>query len=291
MKYAPFSFLRNGSQLHGGTWGESGPVVLCSHGITGNHVSFQPVADALGSGYRMVALDHRGRARSNGVGAPWGMDQHADDLMAALDHLGIQKADVIVGQSMGGFVSAVAGAKYPQRIGSILLVDGGLPLVESVPWFLPAGLFLNLLLGPAMKRLAMTFESRDAYRDFWRAHPALKDDWCNYLEQYLDYDLIGEAPSFRSSTQRDAVVGDTRSMMSGKLIPKSLEQLTMPVRLLRAPRGLQNGKALYTEKLVAKWSKRIKRFSATTVPDVNHYTICLAPRGAKVIAQEIRALA
>ena len=50
-----------------------------------------------------------------------------DDVVAALDHLGVEKAQ-IVGHSMGAFVAAVVARRHPDRVSSLLLVDGGLPL-------------------------------------------------------------------------------------------------------------------------------------------------------------------
>ncbi|HVT34232.1 MAG TPA: hypothetical protein VHE37_01505, partial [Nevskiaceae bacterium] len=139
--------------------------------------------------------------------------------------------------------------------------------------------------------LDMSFASREEYLAYWRKHPALASDWSDDLVQYFDHDLVGTAPALRSSTSKDAVIGDTRSMMGDDLIARSLLQLKMPVRLLRAPRGLQDGKPLYSEALVRRWAARIANFSSTTIADVNHYTIIMSARGADAVTRELRALA
>ena len=290
MVYSQFAIPRDGGELFYGVWGSGSRIVVCSHGITANHTTFQPVARLLGAGYTVVAPDHRGRGRSNGIRGPWGMDRHAGDLIVVMDHLKIQRADLLLGQSMGGFVSAVAAAQHGERFGAVLFADGGLPLMDSIPWFLPTQLFLRMMLGPSMKRLDMSFASRAAYFDYWRPHPALAGDWSPDLELYFDHDLIGEPPAMRSSTLKEAVIGDTESMMSTDLVPRSLQSLKMPVRLLRAPRGLQNGKPLYSERQVAKWAARIARFSSITIPDVNHYTIIMSSRGSEAVVREIKQL-
>ncbi|MGH7857892.1 MAG: alpha/beta fold hydrolase, partial [Candidatus Binatia bacterium] len=110
--YRTFDVSVEGGTLRVGGSGTSGPVVLCSHGITANHVTFDALADELGDGFRILAPDHRGRGRSRDVAGPWGMRAHAADLVAALDHEGIERADVLVGHSMGGFVAAVTAAEY-----------------------------------------------------------------------------------------------------------------------------------------------------------------------------------
>jgi lipase len=289
--YQTFSVGVEGGQLHGGVWGRRGPVVLCSHGITANHQCFEWLADQLGDDFRLIAPDHRGRGRSNAITGPWGMQAHARDMVAVLDHLGLPRADVFVGQSMGGFVGAVFGAQYPERLGGLLLADGGLPLVESLPRWVPVGPIVKLIIGPSVKRLSMHFASREAYFDYWRPHPALAGQWSPYLERFLAYDLVGAAPELRSSVSREAVMGDARTQLGNTVIPDALRQLRGPVRLLRAPRGVMNGKPLYKEALVRKWSTQIAGFSAITVPDVNHYTILLSEHGVRAVAEEVRKLA
>jgi lipase len=286
--YQPFSFPRDGGALHGAVWGTSGPVLLCSHGITANHLAWAPLAEALGEGVRLVTIDHRGRGRSNGIRGPWSIDAHAADLMATLDHLGLPRADLMLGQSMGGFVVAVAAAKHRERCGPVLLIDGGLPLIDQVPKWLPAGLIIRLIIGPAMKRLDMRFASREAYHAFWRAHPAFARDWSDAAVAYVDYDLEGEPPQLRSSTSKESVLGDSRSMMGNRDIADALRALPGPVRFLRAERGVMDGKPLYTDRRVARWVKQIRGFSQFTVADVNHYTILLAPRGAQAVAMHAR---
>lgn len=289
--YKTFDVPVSGGTLRAGMWGTRGPVLLCSHGITANHMTFAQLVDQLGDdGIRVLAPDHRGRGRSRAIAGPWGMREHAQDLVALLDHVGVERADVVLGQSMGGFVSAVAAAEQPARFGPVLMVDGGLPIMDRLPWYLPLPLFIRLALGPAMKRLDMTFKSRAAYHAYWRAHPSLATDWSEYLERYIDYDLVGEAPALRSSTSKAAVIGDTRSMLVGDLLPRSLRALRGPVRFLRAPRGIMNGKPLYTDRHLETWGARIAGFSSETIPDVNHYTILMSAHGARAVAAEVRRL-
>lgn len=294
--YRTFDVAVNGGTLRAAIWGTQGPVVLCSHGITANHTEFQSLADQLGPGVRLVAPDHRGRGRSNKINGPWGMAAHAADMIILLDHLGIQRAEVMVGHSMGGFVAAVTAAHYPDRIGSVLQVDGGVPLmnVGFIHW-LPFSDYLTerlikRIIGPSLTRLDMSFESREAYRNFWRAHPAFAGDWSGYVEQYVDYDLEGTPPALRASTRKEALLRDVRTQMIEDLVPRSLKAIRCPIRFLRAERGMLNGPALYPEKTLVRAAAKIKGFRHRNVDGVNHFTIMISERGAKTVAQEVRAL-
>lgn len=285
-----------GGTLRVGLWGETGPVIVCAHGITANHREFRALADQLGPGFRIVAPDLRGRGRSNGVLGPFGMAAHAADLVSVLDRLKLAQADLLLGHSMGGFVAAVAAARYPTRFARVLMVDGGLPLmnVGFIAW-LPFSTYLiekltQKIIGPSLTRLDMTFESPEAYRAFWQPHPALANDWSEYVEDYVAYDLTGTAPALRASTNKEALLRDVRTQLVEDLVARSLREIRCPVRFLRAPRGLFNDKALYAEAKLARAAAGIPQFSSATVPDVNHFTILLSERGARAVAAEVRAL-
>ena len=294
--YRTFDVPVAGGVLRVGQWGSSGPLVLCAHGITGNHTTFQWLADRLAGSCTVVAPDLRGRGRSSAISGPWGMAAHAADLVAVLDHLGARRADVLVGQSMGGFVAAVAAAQHPERVGAVLMVDGGVPLFSAAfIGYLPFSNFLiekivQKIIGPSLTRLGMSFESREAYRAFWRVHPALAPDWSPYVERYVDYDLEGEAPRLRPSTRKDALLRDVRTQLIEDLVPRSLKAIRCPVRFLRAPRGVMNDKALYPPERLARAASGIARFGSATVDDVNHFTILMSDRGATAVAAEVRAL-
>lgn len=289
-KYETFDVPVEGGRLRVGAWGSEGPLILASHGITAHHVSFEALAHELGDGIRLVVPDHRGRGRSCDIEGPWGMRAHAADLVAILNHLGEEKADVLAGHSMGGFVAAVTGAEAPDRIEQVLMVDGGLPLVEHIPEGMTTEELVHAIIGPALERLDKTFESVEAYWDHWRAHPALVGHWSPLVERYLTYDLIGDPPELRPRAKKAAVLVDAESQLVDDLVPRSLERLRQPVRFLRAPRGVMNADPLYSEERLDEASSRMTDFWAVTVPDTNHYTILLSREGARRVAEEVLRL-
>ena len=264
-------------------WGPptpTAPVVLAVHGITGNGLSWAMVAERLPE-VRVIAPDLRGRGGTRGLPGPCGMARHADDLAGLLDRLEVRRA-VVVGHSMGGFVTMVLRHRHPRRVSGLLLVDGGLPL--AVPEGISAEQLTQAVLGPALARLSMTFPDRDAYRAFWRAHPAFATDWSPAVEAYVDYDLVGEPPRLHSSVQPDAVRDDSVDQLEGSALRDAVAALAdQPLTLLRAPRGLQDDPpGLYPEDLLDSYDLSGLRW--TTVPDVNHYTILLSARGADTVA-------
>jgi lipase len=263
-----------------------GHPVLAIHGITSSHLAWQFLAPRLSMQGRTVwAVDLRGRGDSRAVGGPYGMRVHAEDLTAVLDHLGIASVDVI-GHSMGAFVGAALAGLNPQRVDSLTFIDGGIPLE------LPAGMtvdqVLPLVLGPALDRLSMHFESQQAYRDFWRVHPALHRAWGPELEAYVDHDLRGESPLMHAATDKDSVIRDSEDLWSGDLVDRCLKGLDRDVLMLRAERGLQNEPIpLYPLESLVKAAQSYPRVHVHTIPDTNHYDILMSDVGAEQVAARI----
>lgn len=279
-----------GGTLHAGLWGDAGPVLLCCHGLSANHRTFAGLARLLADRCRLVAPDHRGRAGSRHITGPWGMRAHAADVVALLDHLGIDRADVMIGHSMGAFIAAVTQAEYPERVASVLMIDGGLPLADEAPKDVTPEQLIHSVVGPAMERLDMTFDSVEAYYDFWKRHPAVGEAWSGDIEAYLRYELVGEPPELRAGVNKQAIIGDTESQLMSDDIPAAIARLSVPVRFLQAPRGIMNESPLYPPERLEAMAARIRDFSCRQVEDVNHYTILLSERGAREVAREIEAL-
>ena len=289
MTYRTLDVPVRGGMLRVGEWAPAdpdAPVVVAAHGITASHLAWATIADALPD-VRFVAPDLRGRGRSNGLPGPFGMVQHAQDLAAISEFLGLERA-LVVGHSMGGFVALAASHLYPERFGGPLLIDGGLPL--RIPEGVSLDDLMTSTLGPAMARLSMTFPDRAAYLEFWGQHPAFAANWSQDVVDYANYDLEGTEPDLRPSTSYDAVAADSGDQFGGGVVADSLAALTHPVRLLVAPRGLlDDPPGLYDQSARARAHAEYPFVQISQVPDVNHYTIVLSPQGAKAVVGAVRA--
>lgn len=299
--YATYDVAVAGGALRVGVWEPTAPVatgpdgaplpaVVLVHGITASHRAWPAVAAAL-PGRRVIAPDLRGRGRSNGLPGPYGMAAHADDVAAVIREL-VGGPAVVVGHSMGGFVSLVLTHRYPGLVARLVLVDGGLPI--PLPPGVPPGAspeeVVQVLLGPAIERLTQTFPSAEAYREFWRSHPAFSR-WTPVVEQYVDYDLAEFGPDLRPAASPDAVAQDSADSATGDALPGALAwagETGLPITFLRAPRGLldQPG-GMYTAETVAEWAGRLPRLAASDVSGVNHYTIIMAEPGVSAVAAAV----
>ena len=277
-----------GGPLRVGIWGnESAPTVLAIHGITANHLAWGLIAEALPD-LRIVAPDLRGRGRSSGLPGPYGFDQHADDLARLIDQLGIGPVPV-VGHSMGGFVAVATAHRHPELISGVLLLDGGLPFVLGPDVDLDQ--VLTAALGPALERLDLTFDSIEAYRAFWRRHPALTDAWGPALIDYIDYDLTGDAPNLHSAVSAEAARTDGRQQFATSVDDQVLALLNRPMTMITAPRGLLGASPGSIPGRDGSWRALLPRLEVEELDDVNHYTMLMAAAGVAQIAPRISDLA
>ncbi len=284
--YRSISAVVDGGRLHGAEWNPSGATtVVAVHGITANNRTFALLAEALPR-HRLLAPDLRGRGASSSLPGPWGIDRHAEDV-AGLITASAPGPVVLVGHSMGGFVATALVRRFPDLVSGLVLVDGGLPF----PPPLDVDQAIEQTLGPALQRLQRTFPSRDAYRRFWQAHPALREAWSDAVADYVDYDLVGSPPELRSSVSSEAVLQDARDQYEDPDTADLLGDFSGPARLLVVSRGLlDQPPGLYPEEDLVRWRSRLPSLSIDEVPELNHYTIMLHPSGAARVAASVCAL-
>ncbi|MHB8440223.1 MAG: alpha/beta fold hydrolase [Acidimicrobiales bacterium] len=267
----------------------SGPTtVLGLHGITGSSMQLAPVARHLGDDFTLLAPDLRGRGASNALPGPYGMQAHAADCAAVLGRFASEPV-VVLGESMGAYVAVVLAAEHPELVARLVLADGGLPL--PIPEGIDPDALLAAVLGPALARLSQVFASRPDYLDFWRAHPAVGEDWNDDVEVYLNYDLEPVQGGLQARANEEAVrVDGSQHVTDPTLIADSLAMVRCPIDLLRAARNLLNEPVpAFPDDEVHKWKVIVPDLTDAMVDDTNHYSLMLGDRGSRRIAELCRA--
>ena len=260
----------------------SGDPVLLIHGVTSSNRAFQLFADALiARGKAPFAVDLRGRGDSNNLPGPFGMKQHAEDMAAVIDHFSWTQPDVI-GHSMGAFVAAALVGLYSEKVGEVVFADGGVPL--PMPPGMTVEQIMPFVLGPAMTRLAIEFENKEAYRNYWKPQAAFAKGWSSVLDEYVDYDLRGK----KAATNPQAVEEDSRDLFGDDLIVRSLQGLTKQSIFIKAERGLQNEEGgLYPMPVLDAVLPAYPMLKLEILADCNHYDMFLEATGAEKVAHII----
>lgn len=115
--------------------GQGDPIVLI-HGFASNREvnwAFPSwITTLTGAGFRVIAHDNRGHGQSSKLYNPadYHTDKMAEDARALLDHLNIERADVM-GYSMGARITSFLCAAHPQRVRSAILGGLGYKLIDG----------------------------------------------------------------------------------------------------------------------------------------------------------------
>jgi 3-oxoadipate enol-lactonase len=99
------------------------PTIVFGHGLLFSGRMFRPQIEALSSHYRCVTIDWRGQGDSPPARTgDYEMDTLFNDAVALIEHLGVAPVHY-VGLSMGGFVGQRIGARRPDLLRSLTLLD------------------------------------------------------------------------------------------------------------------------------------------------------------------------
>ena len=111
----------NGINLYVETHASGRPLILL-HGGLGSGEMFGPVLPALAADHEVIAVDLQGHGRTADIDRPIDPRLMADDIAALIDHLGLDKPD-LVGYSLGGGVALHTAAKYPDKVGKLVVAS------------------------------------------------------------------------------------------------------------------------------------------------------------------------
>ena len=121
---------RDGDDVYFETVGApDAPVVVLGHGAGGNHAIWFQQVPVFVQHYRVVTWDQRGFGLSTNRHGRANPRTATADLLAILDHLGVERAHV-VGQSLGGWAVMGLALAHGDRVQSVVLADtlGGIPV-------------------------------------------------------------------------------------------------------------------------------------------------------------------
>lgn len=123
----PHFTAHDGTQLYYTEEGSGLPVIALA-GLTRNGADFNHVAPHLP--VRLIRPDYRGRGQSDWADpSTYTIPQEGADVLALMDHLGLEKA-AILGTSRGGVIAMLLAATAKDRLLGVALNDIG-PVIED----------------------------------------------------------------------------------------------------------------------------------------------------------------
>lgn len=110
--------------------GRGHPLIFVS-GLSGTARSWQPQIAAFSEHYQVITYDQRGTGASDTRQTHFSVDGMAEELVALMDALGIERAH-LVGQSTGGAISQTVAIEHPERVAGLVLFS---TWTHCDPWF------------------------------------------------------------------------------------------------------------------------------------------------------------
>lgn len=114
----------NGGRLRLHEWGVAGrPPALLLHSLAAHSHWWDWTAPLLAERFSVAALDLRGHGGSAWSEAPaYRPADYAADIVGVLDVLG-WRSPLVIGHSLGGYVGAYLAARFPERVGALVIAD------------------------------------------------------------------------------------------------------------------------------------------------------------------------
>ncbi len=98
-----------------------GPPLIILHGLFGSGDNWRTIGKDLAKDYQVILVDQANHSRSPWT-TTWSYDQAAEDIVAVMDDLDLEKAHVL-GHSMGGKVALTLAQMYSSRVDNLIVVD------------------------------------------------------------------------------------------------------------------------------------------------------------------------
>ena len=108
----------NGINLYYEIHGTGRPLVLLHGGLMSGEM-FEPILPMLTEHHQVITVDLQGHGRTADIDRPIDVRLMADDIAALIEHLGLDRPDV-VGYSLGGGVAFHLAIKHPASVGRLV---------------------------------------------------------------------------------------------------------------------------------------------------------------------------
>jgi pimeloyl-ACP methyl ester carboxylesterase len=252
--------------------GKAGPI-LCIHGITANCRCWDVLAHSLSPAYRVLAMDLRGRGRSEKPATGYSLEYHVQDIRCVLDDLRIDRA-VIMGHSLGAFIGLAFAAEHPERVEKLILVDGGGDLSKEQMDKVFAG------IKPSLDRLGQVYPDTEAYLSKMRQAPFIQP-WSPAIENYYRYEIEETDDGVRTNITPAHIAEEADNIRKVKC-SEYYARVRCNVLILRATDGLlSDDDLLLPGSVVDRMLREIPKPRWVNVPGANHYGMIFQPHPAR----------
>ncbi len=221
---------------------ENAQVVVFTHGMGADHNTFDPQTAKIGEKYRTIVWDMPEHGKSFKSGEDFNFSVAAECLAGLLDETGTGEA-VLVGQSLGGFISQYAAIKYPGRVRAVAVIgstamDRGLSRAEYL--LMKAYSFVSMLIPWRMIKF------------FVKKTIAKKEATRRYIEKRMEKEGRKQLLAISRGTKKAIYKGMQKPVRHPLLITHGENEILFPRRKFK------------------KWHKRSPESEYFVIPAAGH---------------------
>ena len=111
----------NGIALYYEVHGTGKPLIML-HGGFGSFEMFSDLSPALAVDHQIIGVDLYGHGRTALTVRPLRFEHMADDIAGLIEHLGLEKVDLL-GYSLGGAVALQTAIRHPELVNNLVLIS------------------------------------------------------------------------------------------------------------------------------------------------------------------------
>jgi pimeloyl-ACP methyl ester carboxylesterase len=263
----------DGVKIQLAIWEGMGKPILCIHGITANCRCWDVIASALARRHRVLAMDLRGRGFSDKPSTGYSLENHVRDIHCLLDDIGLDSA-VLIGHSLGAYISLAFAAQHRERAEGLILMDGGGQLTQD-QWD-----DISIAIKPSLDRLGQIFPSFDVYVEVMKQAPFLQP-WSPAIEGYFRYEVEEVEGGVRSRIQPAHIQEEARNIRQVNATA-FYPMVSCPVLIVRATEGiLRHDDVVLPEAAVQRMVRDIPNAKRVDIKGTNHFSILFQPNEAR----------
>ncbi|MBV9893376.1 MAG: 2-succinyl-6-hydroxy-2,4-cyclohexadiene-1-carboxylate synthase [Chloroflexi bacterium] len=261
----------NGLDFHVEIEGAGAPLLLL-HGFTGSIRSWDGIRSNLARDARLIAVDliGHGQSASPADASRYTLDWCTRDLAALLDHLGLQRANVL-GYSMGGRAALHLAVHAPSRVQTLIL-ESASPGLED-----PPERHRRVLSDEALAQRILA-NGIDAFVAEWEAQPLLA------LQPHVSAGVRQQQRELRLRNNPVGLANSLRGMGAGAQKPlwSRLSELSVPVHLIVGAADTRYAA------IAQRMAQLFQHARVSVVPDAGHTVHLDQPQAFAVIVDAAR---
>lgn len=204
---------------------EDAPVLVLGSSLGTTGAVWQPQIPALSRHLRVVRYDHRGHGRSPAPPGPYALADLGGDVIALLDHLGVDRCH-LGGVSLGSMVALWVAAHHPARVDRLVLAGTAATLGPPENWRSRAATVRE----QGLAAIASTVVGRWLPPEFAQANPQVQQE---LLDAVLSTPAEGYANCCGALETMD-LVADLAKVTAPTLVVVASDDQSTPPELGRA---------------------------------------------------------